>query len=563
MSEWVRRAIGVGTIRAGEPPAWRPCRPLVPEASSASPRRTEPKRGGSRLRTRGLKFVVGPSALLAGMPLLESHGRARTDFAARARRAVLGTVAVAVLIGVGAGAASASSLCTDCTASYSGTWTVNVTGGTVVTLNFAESLQSGNWSLTSASGSYHVPANPGNHDPGCDATLSLNASAAAMLGSFGPNVTILRSGYWTAELFPPTYWGSSNDPVTSSASTGDCASSARVDYAGLSHGLSGPQCHFDPSTSTNAIDFPVGASYTVQDSCSGTVTTAGVDYTATLQSTVTFTSPGSGSPGTSPSGPPPFTGPIAYGPFFDPAKIDARDDMRMHAIPTAIQYCIPFATGTLLTGAGVLLTAVPGGAGVTLTVAGELTASAAAPFCGATITRLVNDYRAYHDPPRNDFAIIARPALAHTAALPPCPRSAGAASGLCQSLRAAERRWVIAAKNSESVAAAIKATVSREHAAYIAGQQSAVNAQDAALKTLLTDRRRTNGAEAAAGRAVARALRAANLRLRLTRPQSALVIALVKRRIAADGVPAVDVIGIDPAAFKPRPHDLLAGLGSL
>jgi hypothetical protein len=41
----------------------------------------------------------------------------------------------------------------------------------MVTLSFAESLQSGNWSLTSASGSYTEPADPNNHYPGCTATL--------------------------------------------------------------------------------------------------------------------------------------------------------------------------------------------------------------------------------------------------------------------------------------------------------------------------------------------------------------------------------------------------------
>jgi len=130
-------------------------------------------------------------------------------------------------------------------------------------------------------------------------------------------------------------------------------------------------------------------------------------------------------------------------------------------------------------------------------------------------------------------------------------------------LRGAGRRWVTSAADSESVAAAIDATVSREHAAAMAGQQGAVNAQDAALKPLLADRHRATAAERAAGRAVASVLRAAHLQLRLTRTQSARLIALVKRRISANGIPAVDVIGIDPAAFQPRAHDLLAGLGLL
>lgn len=60
-------------------------------------------------------------------------------------RALIAVVAAAILLGLGAGTASASSLCSDCTASYSGTWTVSDPSGTMVTLFFDESLQSGVW----------------------------------------------------------------------------------------------------------------------------------------------------------------------------------------------------------------------------------------------------------------------------------------------------------------------------------------------------------------------------------------------------------------------------------
>lgn len=431
----------------------------------------------------------------------------------------------------------------------------------MVTLKFAESLQSGSWSLTSASGSSTEPADASHHYPGCSATLSRNGPAAGALGSFGPNVVTRRVGYWTAELFPPTYWGVPSDPVSSSETIGDCATSARVDYAGLSHSLGGAECHFDPSAgNTEAIDFPVGSSYTVQDNCSGTITSNGVDYDVSLQSSVTFASPGVVSPGsTGPTG----SHRLPYGPFFPKAKADARSDLRMHAVPNAVQYCLPFATGSLLAGAGVIVSGLPGGAGITLTVAGGLTASAAAPFCAATVKRVVVDYRTFNDPPRRDVTVIARPAPAQVVALPSCTGFRGAAARLCMALRSAESRWVNAAEVSESVAAAIEMTVSREHAAAMAGQQSALNAQDAALKALLADRQKTTTAEASAGRAVAGELRGANLQLRLTQAQAAQVIALVKSRIAAQGVPAVNVIGLDEANFKPSAHDLLAGLGSL
>ena len=476
-------------------------------------------------------------------------------------RALIAVLAAAILLGLGAGTASASSLCSDCTASYSGKWTVSDPSGAMVTLFFDEGLQSGVWSLASATGSYSEPANPDNHYPGCSATLSRNAAVAANLGTFGPNVIVRKTGYWTTELFPPTYWGLANDPVNSSESTGECASSARVDYSGLSRGLSGSQCHLDPTAgNVEAIDFPIGSSYTVADNCSGTLLSNGVDYTASLQSSITFSSPGVVSPG--------GTGPggnlrLPYGPWFPKAKSDARSDLRAHAIPNAIDYCLPFTTGALLTGAGVLISATPGGAGLILTVSGGLTASAAAPFCGATVKRLIVDYKAYNDPPSNDFGVIARPKTTHTASLPSCARFPGAAGRLCRSLGAAENRWVTAAQNSESVAVSLEQTVSREHAAAIAGNQTSLNAQDAALKTLIAERRGTTAAEGAAGKALASLLRGARLKFRVTKAQATTVVTLVKRRITSGGVPAVDVIGLDEAGFQPRARDLLAALGSL
>jgi hypothetical protein len=103
-------------------------------------------------------------------------------------------------------------------------------------------LQSGNWPLTSASGSYTEPAQPENHCPGCTASLTRNASAAAMLGSFGPNVITRRSGYWTVEVFPPTY--------TASATSAQVASTYEVASIGAS------------SRSAATV---VGSSYSVND----------------------------------------------------------------------------------------------------------------------------------------------------------------------------------------------------------------------------------------------------------------------------------------------------------
>ncbi|MBS1885449.1 MAG: hypothetical protein JSS97_21075 [Actinobacteria bacterium] len=111
---------------------------------------------------------------------------------------------------------------------------------------------------------------------------------------------------------------------------------------------------------------------------------------------------------------------IEYGPWFDKAKHDAEVDLREHAIPNAEHYCLPYAGGLAMAGAGVLTLGL-GSAGGMLAMAGTMTSAGLAPFCNATITRLVKDYRTFKDPPLASIGVLAKPHPASTGAeLPAC-----------------------------------------------------------------------------------------------------------------------------------------------
>ena len=365
----------------------------------------------------------------------------------------------------------------------------------MVTLHFAESLQSGNWSLTSASGSYTEPAQPENHYPGCSATLTRNAAAAAMLGSYGPNVVALKSGYWTVELFPPTYWGVQGDPVNSSATTGDCATSARVDYAGLSQSLHGAQCHFDPSAgNTEAIDFSVSSSYTVPDNCTGTITSNTVVYNVTLQSSVTFTSPGVVSPGSTQPQPPTVLPPkpdknelqISYA-IAERAWYELCGDWEYYGWINAVHHAEVYSTGWMKLG------------------------------CDQAIARLQEIYDAFaKDPPDSHYSEIALP---RRWPVPP-PRAlscAGARShGACLRADSALKARAAADARLTELWDVLAMTANRWGDAYAAFYSSSSAPQGLALQTALSkayfgELGPALAGETKAGKALASALRGAGL----------------------------------------------------
>ena len=129
---------------------------------------------------------------------------------------------------------------------------------------------------------------------------------------------------------------------------------------------------------------------------------------------------------------------------------------------------------------------------------------------------------------------------------------------MCSSLRAALAALDAAALNAEADAAAIELTVSREHAAVLAGNQGAVNAQDHHLVPLETGLISSQQAETSAGRAVASALKQAHLAFRLSRAQSAREQARIKNAFVHGGVTAAQIIAVDHSAFTAAKTNLLS-----
>jgi hypothetical protein len=244
------------------------------------------------------------------------------------------------------------------------------------------------------------------------------------------------------------------------------------------------------------------------------------------------------------------------------AKREVLRDLDEEAIPNAVHYCLPVAAGTLAIPFGLVLFGGGAGAGITV-VAGGLVAATMSPYCQATIKRLIHDWKGYNDPPLASVDVLARPAAASAVSLPSCKRFRGRASSFCKKLRSADGKLLTAAGRTASVAEALDATISREHAAFEAHNAAAIAAQDANLAVLLGEQRGASAAERLAGRAVAKALKSAGLRFRITKKQSAKVIAAALRGAAAQGVTAANLRSVNPGALKSAPADLLKDLERL
>ena len=439
------------------------------------------------------------------------------------------------------------------------TWPFGTSGNAMVTLNFAESLQrGGNWSLTSASGSYTEPAQPDNHYPGCNATLTRNASAAAMLGSYGPNVITRRSGYWTAELFPPTYWGVQGDPVNSSQTTGDCATSARVDYAGLSHSLGGAQCHFDPNAgNTEAIDFPVSSSYTVPDNCTGTITSNAVNYNVTLQSSATFTSPGVVPPGSTPTNTPQQVRDYAQGYW-------------QHLVPIYLDWIA--VQNIILKHLDIDLVFVPfSGLQPTITryvrssdFNEQLMLKAMIKAYEELTKLLVLLDEVYHDPALPGYSQVAPIPKVTPFRFEPssCTRIPSRARRFCTHLERDAARWLDAGASYDALAQALATDTGRETAAAQAKDQAALARLRRAELSLLPRLRAAQTSQQRTGARFGADLRAIGVDIRLTPQEAASANAQLFKRLAAKHVSPDEVRAILAGTpLQPRSLSLVALLG--
>jgi hypothetical protein len=245
------------------------------------------------------------------------------------------------------------------------------------------------------------------------------------------------------------------------------------------------------------------------------------------------------------------------------AKDSAESDLKHNVIKDGTRYCVPFAQGAALLGAGVVTSGLPGLAGPTLTVAGGLTVAATSKLCADTVTRFVNDYHTYKDPPLYDVNVIAKPAAVEDPSLPSCKRDHGSTEKFCKRLRDAYTKLLMASGKLASISSAIEQTVSRGVAAYQDGDQSALSAQEADLSTLEGRKTSEISAERQAGKDVERALASKHIRVRLTKRQSGKTIARFEDKVGKDSITAGDISALDSSALKAAKTDLLKDLESL
>lgn len=327
-----------------------------------------------------------------------------------------------------------------------------------------------------------------------------------------------------------------------------------------------PSVYFPPGGSHTQ---PLNFSYTCQPPQCGPETNGKGQHfgkvSLTLESHITFSSPGLGGEGTPITvKSPPAKGGETFGPptpfdWLSPDKRAARLDLDP-ALENAKFYCTPYALGLGGFGTGVLL--LGSGVGGSLAIAGSITASAAAPFCFATLKRVGADLKRYKDPPDGRIHEVAVPAAAKAPALASCPRRLrGKRKSFCEKLRTSESKWVQGADQAAAIDEALVTTTNRASAALAAGDRSAIALQGEAGKRLEGQEAGALAAKNAAGREVATILRGAGIRFRLSAKQSRATIAAVQRALAKQGVSASELASLGSPSLKPGAADLLAGLG--
>ena len=244
-------------------------------------------------------------------------------------------------------------------------------------------------------------------------------------------------------------------------------------------------------------------------------------------------------------------GPMKY---LDVAK--AKADMPA-ALQSAVYYCTPTALGLYGFGTGILLI----GNASALAVAGAITAYATAPFCVATIKRVVNDYHRIKDPPDSNIHQLANPAPIGPVKLPSCKRWHRNQRAFCTQLSTPERKWARAAEQIASIDQALATTQARERAAITAGDQTAVNLQDGHIPALEQQEHTALSAKATAGKAIAHVLRTHHLGYRKTKAQATTTISAIKRKLAKQGITSSELKQYAANALRPHAVNLLAALG--
>jgi hypothetical protein len=471
------------------------------------------------------------------------------------RHAGVVLIAATALLGAGvttAGAETFTGSCNACVAGYSGTFTEkqistdpnpsNYEVTTTIKLSWSQQLvNNGNGTSTAqpetVSGMYTTTSDE-PHFQGSSCQIGPNPGEPSLLTWSYLNMN-QASAVYDVDAQPP---GS-----VDLSGTGPCSGTTDANITNLGT-YTGMGCHWGDNDGI-LTQIPPGGPFTETDDCLYQSANNGTTIDATATDSLTWQSASGSSTGSFPT-----TQPGTPGPQFTPAKNQARGDL-IRTVKRSTVYCLDYVGGAGLAGTGIL---VGGVAGTTFTIAGGLITAAMNPLCGPAIARVVVDYKTFKDPPLYSIDVLARPASVRVPKLPACRRDVRFCDTLRKSLGALDK----AALGAEADTAAIEQTVSREHAAVLAGNQSAANAQDRDLRSLEPALSAAQRAETSAGRSVAKVLRGAHLAFRLSRAQSARERKKVAAAIVRRGATVAQVTAVDRSAFTGAKTNLLSVLGS-
>jgi hypothetical protein len=174
--------------------------------------------------------------------------------------------------------------------------------------------------------------------------------------------------------------------------------------------------------------------------------------------------------------------------------------------------------------------------------------------------RVINDYRIIKDPPRSDYNLLAKPAAAKPETLPSCARFHGRRSRYCKTLRAAETTLLTKAGQVAAIDEALDTTISRDTAAFDAGNYAAAEEQASHFESLHAQFEAALGEQGQAGARVAALLRAAHARGAASKRQVDKAIDAVEHELGRSGITRADLEPLAGSALEPQKANLLAML---
>jgi hypothetical protein len=392
------------------------------------------------------------------------------------------------------------------------------------------------WSLATLSGTVTFSGDASTATPACSGTLSASPNPNKV---YAPGIVPVMGGYEVL-TYSPARAGSSGSPMdyqvqSTAAPDSTCGTPYYLVAAieGCARNNVGATS-FDAALRPDTV-FPGGSSVKQFNvpSIPGTHANCSTQFSFSLSSSIQFTGdPVSGTPTPTP---PPTPTPVP--PTTDEEKSFAAFDF-LSLFPLAAVECDD--TQQLAAAFG------------NLNVIPVLRAD-----CDADVSRLVDDFFIFLDPPDKRIGVVAVPikVSATGVRLPTCPRRGHAAAG-CRRLRAELGSYVTAARQITSIDDALHTTFDRLSSARQAGNAAAIALQTRAASNLSGQLHRAIAARAKLGRTIATRLATSGRRVRLTRAQDANAITQLVRRLEKAGLPQTRLRAVAGKALTPRPFDL-------